>query len=52
MKGNGKSRVFYRAGEWNINTVINLLGDRPIDEYSETSTNLFFQYIYYPYLFL
>ena len=34
MKGNGKSRVFYRAGERNINTVINLLGDRPIDEYS------------------
>ena len=33
MKGNGKSRVFYRAGQLNINTVINLLGDRPIDEY-------------------
>ena len=40
MKGNGKSRVFYRAGQRNINTVINLLGDRPIDEYSTSDASL------------
>jgi hypothetical protein len=39
MKDNGKSRVFYRAGERNINTVINLLGDRPIDEYSTSDAS-------------
>ena len=39
MKGNGKSRVFYRAGQRNINTVINLLGDRPIDEYSTSDAS-------------
>ncbi len=39
MKGNGKSRVFYRAGQRNINTVISLLGDRPIDEYSTSDAS-------------
>ena len=39
MKGTGKSRVFYRAGQRNINTVISLLGDRPIDEYSTSDAS-------------
>mgnify|MGYP001245366653 CR=1 FL=1 len=39
MKGNGKSRVFYRAGHRNINAVIKLLGDRPIDEYSTSDAS-------------
>ena len=39
MKGNDKSRVFYRAGQRNINTVISLLGDRPIDEYSTSDAS-------------
>tara|TARA_B100000700_G_scaffold102226_1_gene115300 strand:- start:255 stop:1205 length:951 start_codon:yes stop_codon:yes gene_type:complete len=39
MKGNGKSRVFCRAGQRNINAVINLLGDRPIDEYSTSDAS-------------
>ena len=39
MKGNGKDDVFFRTGARNINTVINLLGDRPIDEYSTSDAS-------------
>ena len=40
MKGNGKGEVFFRTGAKNINTVINLLGDRPIDEYSTSDASV------------
>ena len=45
MKGTGKSRVFYRAGQRNINTVISLLGDRPIDEYSTSDASTLRDYL-------
>ena len=40
MKGNGKDNVFFKTGNRNINAVINLLGDRPIDEYSTSDASL------------
>ena len=40
MKGNGKGDVFFKTGNRNINAVINLLGDRPIDEYSTSDASL------------
>ena len=40
MKGNGKDEVFFRTGARNINAVINLLGDRPIDEYATSDASL------------
>ena len=40
MKGNGKDEVFFRTGARNINAVINLLGDRPIDEYSTSDASV------------
>ena len=40
MKGNGKDEVFFRTGARNINTVINLLGDRPINEYSTSDASI------------
>ena len=39
MKGNGRDEVFFRTGARNINAVINLLGDRPIDEYSTSDAS-------------
>ena len=40
MKGNGKDDVFFKTGNRNINAVINLLGDRPIDEYSSSDASV------------
>ncbi len=40
MKGSGKDDVFFRTGARNINAVINLLGDRPIDEYATSDASL------------
>ena len=40
MKGNGKDDVFFKTGNRNIKTVINLLGDRPIDEYSSSDASI------------
>ena len=40
MKGNGKGNVFFKTGARNINAVINLLGDRPIDEYSTSDASI------------
>ena len=40
MKGNGKDDVFFKTGTRNINAVINLLGDRPIDEYSTSDASI------------
>ena len=36
LKGVGKDKVFHRGAERNIHSVIELLGDRPLDEYSSS----------------
>ena len=36
LKGNNKSKVFYRGAERNIQSVISVLGDRPVDEYASS----------------
>ena len=36
LKGVGKDKTFHRGAERNIQSVIELLGDRPLDEYSSS----------------
>ena len=36
LKGNNKDKVFHRGAERNIQSVIDVLGDRPVDEYASS----------------
>jgi len=45
LKGVGKDKVFKRGAERNIQTVVNVLGDRPLDEYSSSDAANFRDYL-------
>ena len=47
MKGSGKDDVFFRTGARNINAVINLLGDRPINECPAIMSYLSSQFFFF-----
>ena len=45
LKGTGKDKVFRRGADRNIGTVIQVLGDRPLDEYSSADAALYRDYL-------
>jgi len=45
LKGVGKDKVFHRGAERNIQSVIELLGDRPLDEYSSSDAASYRDYL-------
>lgn len=45
LKGVGRDKVFHRGAERNIQSVIELLGDRPIDEYSSSDAASYRDYL-------
>ena len=45
LKGVGKNKVFKRGVERNIQSVVNVLGDRPLDEYSSSDAANFRDYL-------
>ena len=45
LKGVGKDKVFHRGAERNVQSVIELLGDRPLDEYSSSDAASYRDYL-------
>ena len=45
LKGTGKDKVFRRGAERNISSVIQVLGDRPLDEYSSADAASYRDYL-------
>ena len=45
LKGSGKDKVFRRGADRNIGTVIQVLGDRPLDEYSSADAASYRDYL-------
>ena len=45
LKGIGKDKTFHRGAERNIQSVIDLLGDRPLDEYSSSDAASYRDYL-------
>jgi integrase len=45
LKGVGKDKVFKRGAERNIQSVVNVLGDRPLDEYSSSDAAAYRDYL-------
>ncbi|MGC6411815.1 MAG: DUF6538 domain-containing protein [Candidatus Puniceispirillaceae bacterium] len=45
LKGVGKGKTFHRGAERNIQSVIELLGDRPLDEYSSSDAATYRDYL-------
>ena len=45
LKGIGKDKTFHRGAERNIQSVIHLLGDRPLDEYSSSDAATYRDYL-------
>ena len=45
LKGVGKDRVFHRGAERNIQSVIDVLGDRPLDEYASSDAAAYRDYL-------
>jgi hypothetical protein len=45
LKGVGKDKVFKRGAERNIQSVVDVLGDRPLDEYSSSDAANFRDYL-------
>ena len=45
LKGTGKDKVFRRGAERNIGSVIQVLGDRPLDAYSSADAALYRDYL-------
>ena len=45
LKGVGKNKVFKRGAKRNIQSVVNVLGDRPLDEYSSSDAANFRDYL-------
>ena len=45
LKGTGKDKVFRRGADRNIGTVIQVLGDRPLDEYSSADAASYRDYL-------
>ena len=45
LKGVGKDKAFHRGAERNIQSVIELLGDRPLDEYSSSDAAAYRDYL-------
>ena len=46
LKGVGKDKVFHRGAERNIQSVIELLRDRPLDEYSSADVAAYRDYLF------
>ena len=45
LKGVGKDKVFHRGAERNVQSVIELLGDRPLDEYASSDAAAYRDYL-------
>ena len=45
LKGVGKDKVFKRGAERNIQSVVDILGDRPLDEYSSSDAAAYRDYL-------
>ena len=45
LKGSNKDKVFHRGAERNIQSVIDVLGDRPVDEYASSDAASFRDYL-------
>ena len=45
LKGIGKDKTFHRGAERNIQSVVELLGDRPLDEYSSSDAASYRDYL-------
>ena len=45
LKGIGKDKVFHRGAERNVQSVIDVLGDRPLDEYSSSDAAAYRDYL-------
>ena len=45
LKGVGKDKTFHRGAERNVQSVIELLGDRPLDEYSSSDAASYRDYL-------
>ena len=45
LKGVGKDKVFHRSAERNVQSVIDVLGDRPLDEYASSDAAAYRDYL-------
>ena len=45
LKGNNKDKVFHRGAERNMQSVIDVLGDRPVDEYASSDAASYRDYL-------
>ena len=45
LKGSNKDKIFHRGAERNIQSVIDVLGDRPVDEYASSDAASFRDYL-------
>ena len=45
LKGVGKDKVFHRGAERNVQSVIDVLGDRPLDEYASSDAATYRDYL-------
>ena len=45
LKGNNKDKIFHRGAERNIQSVIDVLGDRPVDEYASSDAASYRDYL-------
>ncbi len=45
LKGVGKDKVFHRGAERNVQSVIDILGDRPLDEYASSDAAAYRDYL-------
>ncbi len=45
LKGSNKDKVFHRGAERNIQSVIDVLGDRPVDEYASSDAASYRDYL-------
>ena len=45
LKGVGKDKVFHRGAERNVKSVVDVLGDRPLEEYSSSDAATYRDYL-------
>ena len=45
LKGSNKDKVFHRGAERNVQSVIDVLGDRPVDEYASSDAASYRDYL-------
>ena len=45
LKGSNKDKIFHRGAERNIQSVIDVLGDRPVDEYASSDATSYRDYL-------